>query len=141
MIERVSVEGTTFRGPPERFEAGTPNISGAIGMTVGLEYLESCGWDALHEREKALLEYATAAIAGVEGVRIVGTAKDKVGVVSFVMDAAHPHDVGTILDVEGVCIRAGHHCTMPLMNRLGVPGTARASLAFLQYGRRCWSVG
>ncbi len=130
MIERVSVEGTTFRGAPERFEAGTPNISGAIGLAAALEYLEGCGWEAIAEREEALLKYASAKIAEVPGVRLVGTAAKKAGVVSFVMEGVHPHDVGTILDVEGVCVRAGHHCTMPLMTRLGLAGTARASLAF-----------
>ena len=130
MIERVSVEGTTFRGAPERFEAGTPNISGAIGLAAALEYLEGCGWDAIAEREDALLVYTNGKLAEIPGLRLVGTASEKVGAVSFVMDGVHPHDVGTILDVEGVCVRAGHHCTMPLMERLGVAGTARASLAF-----------
>ncbi len=130
MIESVSIEKTTFREAPERFEAGTPNISGAIGLAAAIEYLEKTGWKSIRAHEEDLLAYATAKIGAVPGLRIVGTAPEKVGVVSFVIDGVHPHDVGTVLDTEGVCIRAGHHCTMPLMRRLGISGTARASLSF-----------
>lgn len=132
MIERVSVEGSTFRQAPERFEAGTPNISGAIGLAAAFDYLEGLGLEALAARERALLDYATERIGGIPGVRLLGPddTREKVGVLSFTMDSAHPHDIGTILDTEGIAIRAGHHCAQPLMDRLGLAGTARASFAF-----------
>lgn len=132
MIERVGVEGSTFRRSPERFEAGTPNISGAIGLAAAFDYLEQIGWEPIRRRERELLEEATARLAEIEGLRILGPSAlaDKVAVLSFTMDQAHPHDIGTILDSEGVAIRAGHHCAQPLMRELGIVGTARASLAF-----------
>lgn len=138
MIESVSVERTTFRNAPERFEAGTPNISGAIGLAAAIDYLGqrdstggfSSNWKEIQAHESMLMEYATKKVGAIPGVRLVGTAREKVGVISFVLDEAHPHDVGTVLDVEGVCVRAGHHCAMPLMKRLGVAGTARASFSF-----------
>lgn len=130
MIERVSFEGTTYRGIPERFEAGTPNISGAIGLGAACDYIKGLGHAAIRDYEAALLERATRRLEAIPGLRIVGTAAEKVGVLSFVMDGVHPHDIGTILDTEGVAIRAGHHCAQPLMARLGLSGTARASLAF-----------
>lgn len=132
MIERVSMEKTTFRQSPERFEAGTPNISGAIGLGAAFDYLDGIGWDELQRRERDLLDYATARLLEIDGLRILGPAdtRSKVAVISFTMDSAHPHDIGTILDTEGIAIRAGHHCAQPLMDRLQVAGTARASFAF-----------
>jgi cysteine desulfurase/selenocysteine lyase len=130
MIKQVSFAGTTFRGIPERFEAGTPNISGAIGLGAAVDYLNDIGHEEIERYEQELLEYATLAMGEVEGLRIHGTAPDKVGVISFTMEGIHPHDIGTILDTEGVAIRAGHHCAQPLMDYLQVSGTARASFAF-----------
>jgi cysteine desulfurase/selenocysteine lyase len=130
MIERVTFEKTTFRGLPERFEAGTPHISGAIGLAAALQYLGKFDHAALAAHERDLLTFATAAVREVPGVKIIGEAPEKVGVLSFVMDGVHPHDIGTILDNEGIAIRAGHHCCQPLMQRLGLAGTARASFAF-----------
>jgi cysteine desulfurase/selenocysteine lyase len=130
MIERVTFAKTTFRGLPERFEAGTPHIAGAIGLAAAIRYLEKLGHDAPAAHERTLLAHATAAVRAIPGVRIIGEAPEKVGVLSFVMDGVHPHDIGTILDSEGIAIRAGHHCTQPLMQRLGISGTARASFAF-----------
>jgi cysteine desulfurase/selenocysteine lyase len=130
MIERVSFEGTTFRGIPERFEAGTPNISGAIGLGEAFNYLDKLGWEEMRAHEEGLLAMATERLGEIPGLRLVGTAREKVGVLSFLMDGVHPHDIGTILDTEGVAIRAGHHCAQPLMARFGVSGTARASFAF-----------
>ena len=130
MIEQVTFEGSTFRSPPERFEAGTPNISGAIGLGAAVEYLDGLDKEMIHARETELLAYATAKMGEVPGLSITGTAPNKVAVVSFTLDCAHPHDIGTILDASGIAIRAGHHCAQPLMARLGVAATARASFAF-----------
>ena len=132
MIERVTLAGSTYRSSPERFEAGTPNISGAIGLGAAFDYLAGIGWDTIEARERDLLDYATARLAEIDGLRILGPASTtaKVSVISFVMDSAHPHDIGTILDTEGVAIRAGHHCAQPLMERFRIAGTARASIAF-----------
>ena len=130
MIERVSFEKTTFRPPPERFEAGTPNISGAIGLAAAIEFLDALGWDRLHAREQELLSYATAVLAEIPGLSLVGEASQKVAVLSFLLEGVHPHDIGTILDARGIAVRAGHHCAQPLMERLGVNGTTRASFAF-----------
>jgi cysteine desulfurase/selenocysteine lyase len=129
MISSVTFERTLYKPPPHRFEAGTPHIAGAVGLAAAIEYLTAIGWEraALHERE--LLEYASRALSQVPGLRVIGTAKKKAGILSFVLDGVHPHDVGTILDREGVAIRTGHHCCQPLMDRLGVPATARASMA------------
>ncbi|MGH7768346.1 MAG: aminotransferase class V-fold PLP-dependent enzyme, partial [Candidatus Binatia bacterium] len=106
------------------------HIAGAIGLGAAIEYVEGIGIDAITAYEKDLLAYATARVSEIEGVKIIGTAKEKAGVISFIMDGVHAHDVGTILDQEGVAIRTGHHCAMPIMERFGVPATARASLAF-----------
>jgi len=114
---------------PYKFEAGTPHIEGAIGLHAALDYIESVGFDAIGAHERDLLEYATRQIEAVDGVRLIGTAREKASVVSFVMDAAHPHDIGTIVDREGVAIRTGHHCAQPVMERFQIPATARASLA------------
>jgi cysteine desulfurase/selenocysteine lyase len=129
MIRTVAFEKTTFAPPPQRFEAGTPNIAGAIALAAAMDYVHGVGLARIHAHEQALLAYGTAALQDIPGVRLVGTAKDKAGILSFLVEGIHPHDLGTILDAEGVAIRAGHHCAMPLMTRFGIPGTARASLA------------
>ena len=128
MIRTVAFENTTFAPPPQRFEAGTPNIAGAIALAAAIDYVRGVGLDRIHAHEQALLEYGTRALQEIPGVRLVGTAHDKAGILSFLVEGIHPHDLGTILDAEGVAIRAGHHCAMPLMTRFGIPGTARASL-------------
>jgi cysteine desulfurase/selenocysteine lyase len=128
MIRTVSFERTTYADPPQRFEAGTPNIAGTVGLAAAIDYLEGLGMAEVEAHERALLAYGSAVLGDVPGLRLVGTAAHKVGILSFVIDGIHPHDLGTILDAEGVAIRAGHHCAMPLMTRFGIPGTARASL-------------
>lgn len=128
MIENVTFEKTTYRGLPERFEAGTPHIAGAIGLGTAIDYLSSVDRVAASAHEAALLSELQSALGEIPGVRLIGTAKNKIAVVSFVVDGIHPHDLGTLVDAEGVAIRTGHHCTQPLMVRFGVPATARASL-------------
>ena len=130
MINIVSFEGTTFRAPPERFEAGTPNISGAIGLKKAIEYITELGWDNIHKIESSLLEHATETLSAIPSLKITGTAKNKVPVISFTMESAHPHDIATILDTNAIAVRAGHHCAQPLMKRLGVSATTRASMSF-----------
>jgi cysteine desulfurase/selenocysteine lyase len=127
MIVSVSFEGTTFADPPYRFEAGTPNIEGPIGLAAALDYVNAIGLDVIEAHERRLLEEATAAVAQIPGVRLIGTARHKASVLGFVIDGVHPHDAGTILDQEGVAVRAGHHCAQPVMDRFGVPATIRAS--------------
>jgi cysteine desulfurase/selenocysteine lyase len=129
MINTVSFSGSTWAPLPAKFEAGTPNIAGAVGFGAAVAYIEQIGRDRIAEHEHELLVYATGRVAEVRGLRIIGTAPLKASVLSFVMDGIHPHDIGTVLDSEGVCIRAGHHCAQPLMKRMGVPATARASFA------------
>ena len=129
MIEEVRIESTTYARLPFKFEAGTPNIAGAIGLGAAISYLEGVDVNALASHESHLLRTATSALSQVEGIRILGTAPDKGPVLSFLMEGAHPHDVGTLLDQQGIAVRTGHHCAMPLMRRLGVPGTVRASFA------------
>ena len=129
MIRTVSFERSTWAEAPQRFEAGTPNIAGAIGLAAAIEYVESIGMERIAAHEQALLAHATEAVQRLPGVRLIGTAADKAGILSFMIDGVHPHDLGTILDVEGIAIRAGHHCAMPVMTRFGIPGTARASFA------------
>ena len=129
MISSVTFEKTTYNVLPHKFEAGTPHIAGAIGLGAAIDYVTSVGLDGIMAYEKELLAYGTAALSEVPGLRLIGTAKEKAGVLSFVLDGVHPHDVGTIVDQEGVAIRTGHHCTQPLMRRFGIPATARASLA------------
>jgi cysteine desulfurase/selenocysteine lyase len=129
MIKMVSFERSVYADLPYKFEAGTPNIAGAIGLGVALDYVTAIGLDAIAAHEHDLLEYATAAVSEIPGLRIIGTAREKAGILGFVMDRIHPHDIGTILDHEGVAIRAGHHCAMPVMDRFCVPATARASFA------------
>ena len=130
MISLVTFEKTHYNVLPYKFEAGTPHIAGGIGLGAAIDYLLALDWDALGRHEDGLLSYATDALANIDGVRIIGTAKQKAGVLSFVFDHVHAHDVGTILDQEGVAVRAGHHCAMPVMQRFGVPATTRASFAF-----------
>tara|TARA_Y100001933_G_scaffold200032_1_gene201132 strand:- start:2530 stop:3786 length:1257 start_codon:yes stop_codon:yes gene_type:complete len=131
MIQRVSFEhGTTYADVPMRFEAGTPHIAGAIGLAAAIDYINSIGPKVIADYEDKLLRYVTEQLEEVDGIKLIGTAKEKVGVVSFIMDDAHPHDVGTILDTEGIAVRAGHHCAQPLMQFYNVPATVRASLAF-----------
>ena len=129
MIRTVSFEGSTWNDVPYKFEAGTPDMSGAVGFAAALDYIDSLGRGAIAAHEHGLLEYATEQLSRIKGLRLVGTARRKGAILSFVMDRAHPQDIGSVLDMEGVAIRAGHHCTMPLMQRFGLSGTARASLA------------
>jgi len=130
MIESVSFDGTTFAPVPQKFEAGTPDIASVIGLGAAIEYLETIGMDRISAYERTLLVDATERLEKIPGLRIIGTAKQKAAVISFVLEDAHPHDIGTILDGDGIAIRAGHHCAQPLMKRMGVPATARASFAF-----------
>jgi cysteine desulfurase/selenocysteine lyase len=127
MILSVTIEASTYNELPAKFEAGTPNISGAIGLGAALEYVEGLGRSAIAEHEHALLELTNERLRALPGVRLVGTAPGKAAVVSFSMDGIHPHDIGTILDSEGIAIRTGHHCAMPVMQFYGLPATARAS--------------
>ena len=129
MISKVTFEETTYNELPHKFEAGTPDIAGAIGLGAAIEYVTKIGIDNIKEHERILLEYATKQIAQVPGLRIIGTAKEKTSVLSFVLENIHPHDIGTFLDFEGVAIRTGHHCTQPLMKRFNIPATSRASFA------------
>jgi cysteine desulfurase/selenocysteine lyase len=130
MILTVSFEGTTYNSLPYKFEAGTPNIAGAIALGAAVDYVETIGLDRIARHEADLLAYATGRLAAVDGLSIIGTAPDKASLVSFVVEGVHPHDLGTILDAEGVAIRTGHHCAMPVMDFFDVPATARASFAF-----------
>lgn len=130
MISLVTFEKTHYNVLPYKFEAGTPHIAGGIGLGAAIHYLNGIGMAAIAAYEKELLAYATEALSTIKGLRIIGTAKEKAGVLSFVLDGVHPHDIGTVLDQEGVAIRAGHHCAMPVMQRFGIPATARASFAF-----------
>jgi cysteine desulfurase/selenocysteine lyase len=130
MISLVTFEKTHYNVLPYKFEAGTPHIAGGIGLGAAVDYLQRLPWEQVVAHEEDLLAYATAKLAVIEGLRIIGTAKQKAGVLSFVFDKIHAHDVGTILDREGVAVRAGHHCAMPVMQRFGVPATTRASFAF-----------
>jgi cysteine desulfurase/selenocysteine lyase len=127
MIRSVRFEKTIYNKIPHKFEAGTPNMSGAIGLKAALEYLNGLGMENITAHESDLLAYATDAISTIPGIHVIGTAKEKTGVLSFVMDGVHPHDIGTILDQQGIAIRTGHHCAQPVMERFGVDATARAS--------------
>ena len=128
MISSVTYEETIFNVLPAKFEAGTPDIAGAIGLSAAIEYLEAIGMEKIAAYEQALMQYGAELLSSIEGVRIIGNAADKGGVLSFIMDAAHAHDIGTILDAEGIAVRTGHHCAQPVMARYGVAATARASL-------------
>lgn len=127
MISKVTFEKTLYNELPYKFEAGTPNIAGAIGLGAAIDYIEKTGLDKIARYENDLLEYATEKISELKGLRIIGTSKNKISVLSFVLENVHPHDVGTFLDFEGVAIRTGHHCTQPIMDRYGIPATSRAS--------------
>jgi cysteine desulfurase/selenocysteine lyase len=129
MISSVTFEKTLYNRLPYKFEAGTPHVSGAIGLGAALDYVNSVGLDRIARHEKQVLAYGTKRLLEIPGLRLIGTAKEKEGILSFVLEGIHPHDVGTILDQEGIAIRTGHHCAQPLMERFGVPATARASLA------------
>ncbi len=130
MIRSVTFKKTTYNDLPAKFEAGTPNIAGGIALGATIDYIQGIGLDHIYAYEYELLKLATEKMSAIKGLRIIGTAKEKAGVISFVLDNIHPHDVGTILDQEGIAIRTGHHCTQPVMERFGVPATSRASVAF-----------
>ncbi len=130
MIREVRFEGTTFNDPPHKFEAGTPNIAGFVGLGAAVDYLSTIGMDNIEAREQALLKYATAELAKVPGVRMFGEPREKAAVISFLVEGAHAHDLATLLDLEGIAVRSGHHCAHPLMHHFGVPATCRASFAF-----------
>jgi cysteine desulfurase/selenocysteine lyase len=130
MISSVTFERTRYNVLPWKFEAGTPHIAGAIGMATALEYVQQIGLDRIEAYERELLAYGTAVLTAIPGIRLTGTASHKAGVLAFVVEGVHPHDVGTILDRDGIAVRTGHHCCQPVMDRLGVPATTRASLAF-----------
>jgi cysteine desulfurase / selenocysteine lyase len=129
MISSVTFAKTTYNKLPYKFEAGTPDIAGVIGLGAAIQYVNEIGIDKIGAHEHHLLAYATEAVSAIPGVHLVGTAKEKAGVLSFVLDGVHPHDIGTILDQEGIAIRTGHHCSQPVMDRFSVPATARASFA------------
>jgi cysteine desulfurase/selenocysteine lyase len=129
MISKVTFEETTYNELPHKFEAGTPNIAGAIGLGEAIDYISRVGIENISIHEMNLLEYATEEVSTIPGLKIIGTSKDKVSVLSFVLDDVHPHDIGTFLDFEGVAIRTGHHCTQPVMDRYNIPATSRASFA------------
>ena len=129
MIRAVTFEKTSYADLPYKFEAGTPHIAGMIGLGEAVDYITGVGFDRIAAHERDLLEYGTGALSEVKGLRLIGTAREKASVLSFVLKGAHPHDIGTIVDTEGVAIRTGHHCTQPVMERYGVPATARASVA------------
>jgi len=130
MIESVSFDEVRFAPPPAKFEAGTPNIEGTVGFGAALDWLDSLDWPAIQAHEQALLRAATDALSSIPGLRLIGTANDKVPVVSFVIDGIHPHDLGTLLDAQGIALRTGHHCAMPILKQFEVPGTVRPSFSF-----------
>ena len=130
MIKSVTFDETLYNVLPNKFEAGTPNIAGAIGLGAAIDYVGTLGIGQIAAYESELLQYGTSRLSSIEGLKIIGTADKKGSVISFVMEGVHPHDIGTILDAEGIAIRTGHHCAQPLMDRFGVPATARASFAF-----------
>jgi cysteine desulfurase/selenocysteine lyase len=130
MIKTVTFEKTTYAGLPEKFEAGTPAIAANIGLGAAVVYLNKIGFAEAARHEHELLEYATEKLSAIEGVKIIGTAREKASVLSFTIEDIHPHDIGTILDQEGIAVRAGHHCAQPVMQFFQVPATARASFAF-----------
>jgi cysteine desulfurase/selenocysteine lyase len=127
MIESVSFTKTTYNKLPQKFEAGTPNIADVIGFAAAIDYLEKVGMQTIYDHEQKLLKYAIEKLQHIPQLRFIGTAKHKVGVISFVLDSLHPHDVGTVLDFEGVAVRAGHHCAMPLMEYYKIPACIRMS--------------
>ena len=130
MIKSVTFEKTIYNDLPYKFEAGTPDIAGAIALGAAVDYVNNLGFDQITAHEAELLRYGTQALSSIAGLKLIGTAHHKAGILSFVMDVAHPHDIGTILDEQGIAIRTGHHCAQPVMARFQIPATARASLAF-----------
>jgi len=128
MIRSVSFEGSSWADIPQKFEAGTPDIAGAVGLGTAIYYVSSVGFEAIATHDRELLDHGTALLDRIPGLRIIGRARDKVAVLSFVLDGVHPHDIGTVLDSEGIAVRAGHHCAQPVMEHFGVPATTRASL-------------
>ena len=130
MIKTVTFEKTTYAELPHKFEAGTPNIAGSVGMAAAFDYMNQLDYDAIGSFEAELLTYATEQLSGIKGMRIIGTGKEKASVISFLVGDIHPYDLGAIMDKLGVAVRTGHHCTQPLMDRFGIPGTVRASFAF-----------
>ncbi len=129
MIQSVTVDGTTFAPVPARFEAGTPPITQAVGLGAAIRWMRAFDWDTVEAYEADLLGYAIAQVMRVPGLRLIGTPQDQVSVLSFVLEGIHPHDIGTVLDLHGVAVRASHHCAQPLMRRYRIPGTVRASFA------------
>ena len=129
MIDEVSFEGTTFAVAPQKFEAGTPNVAGAIGLGEAIRFLSSFDFDAIHAHEKKLLELARTGLSEIDGFKEYGTTLDKASVLSFSIESTHPHDLASILDAEGIATRTGHHCCQPLMKKLGIEATARVSFA------------
>ena len=127
MISSVTFEKTIYNKLPYKFEAGTPHVAGAIGLGAAIDYVNGLGMDNVAAYEHEVLTYATEAVAAIPGIRLIGTAREKAGVLSFLLGSIHPHDIGTILDQEGIAIRAGHHCAQPIMQRFGIAATARAS--------------
>ena len=130
MIKSVTFEKTLYNDLPHKFEAGTPNIAGSIGLGAAIDYATDLGMEQIAAYEQQLLEYGTERLSSLDGVRMIGTAREKSGILSFIIDGVHPHDIGTILDAEGIAVRTGHHCAQPVMERFGIAATARASLAF-----------
>jgi cysteine desulfurase/selenocysteine lyase len=130
MIKSVTFEKTIFNDIPHKYEAGTPHIAGAIGLAAAIDYMNLLDWNVVQQYEQMLLRYAQDKLAAIQGLRIIGQAREKAGVVSFILEGIHPHDIGTILDQEGIAIRSGHHCAQPVMQKYGIPATARASFAF-----------
>ncbi len=129
MISSVTFQKSTWNEPPHKFEAGTPDVAGAIGLGAAIDYITAIGMENIIRHEESLLDYGTRALQSVDGVRLIGTARRKASILSFVMDGVHPHDIGTVVDTHGVAIRTGHHCAQPVMDRFGIPATARASIA------------
>ncbi|NQV14781.1 aminotransferase class V-fold PLP-dependent enzyme, partial [bacterium] len=130
MVEEVTYETATWRDPPTKFEAGTPNIAGAVGLASALDYVSAIELKAIDLYERDLLAYATEQFERIEGLQIIGTAANKGSIISFIMEGVHPHDMGTIMDMEGVAVRTGHHCTQPVMDCFNIPATTRVSLSF-----------
>jgi cysteine desulfurase/selenocysteine lyase len=130
MIRSVTFEKTTYNDPPYKFEAGTPDVAGAIGLGAAVDYLSTLGMDRIAAHDRELLAYGAELLTSIPGLRLIGTAREKAGVLSFVLEGIHPHDAGTVLDRLGIAVRTGHHCAQPVMDRFGVPATTRASLAF-----------
>jgi cysteine desulfurase/selenocysteine lyase len=127
MIRTVSFAETEYADPPQRFEAGTPPIGPAVGLAAAIDFIEAIGWDRIEAHDRALTHYALERLAEIPGVRLVGTPRERIGIVSFTLEGVHPHDAGSLLGERGVCVRTGHHCAQPLMDHLGLPGTVRAS--------------